>query len=77
MMAKTDFRRLFVFLCLAALLLSFVTPASHGMSVAVLAVLWFFISITLSTVLAFVEEHSLSHQALSVPVFSPRPPPAK
>jgi len=66
-----------VFFLLATLLLAAFTPGAAGLPLVILVVtLWFFIAIALSILLYCVGEQHRTQQALAVPAFSPRPPPA-
>ena len=73
----SSFRRLVAFFCLAVLLLAALTPSTAILPLAVLVILRFLIAIAVLVLLPLVDEQSLPQQALKVPAFSPRPPPAR
>jgi hypothetical protein len=76
MISTSRFRRIAIFLCVAALLLAAFTPAAHGLPFAILVTLWFWVAITLSFRLRYIDKQSHPQPALALPAFSPRPPPA-
>src|SRR5580704_5302597 len=71
----SHFRRLIVFLCVAALLLAVLAPVAAALPLAIFLTGCFVIAISLSVPLRRVDELILASQALAFPAFSPRPPP--
>ena len=77
MSMKPHVRRVFVFFCLAALLLAALTPGAAGLPLAILVTLWFFIAVVVSVPLPHIDEQGHKQQDdLAVLALSPRPPPA-
>jgi hypothetical protein len=77
MKAKAYFRRVSVILLLAAVLFAALTPAGPGLLVFLLiAPLWIFSAVTVSTPLPIFDEQVPEPEALALAAFSPRPPPA-
>jgi hypothetical protein len=76
MIAASHVRRAVVFLLLAAVLLTAMTPRASGLVLAILCTRWFFIAISLNIPLPHVNEQGHTQQVLAIPAFSPRPPPA-
>jgi hypothetical protein len=77
MTATPHIRRVAVFFCLAILLLAALTPGATSLPVAILVAQWFFIAIAVSVLLPYVDKQNHTQQALALPAFSPRPPPAR
>ena len=76
-MSKTPHvRRIVIYLLLAAVLLAVMTPHAIDLLHAILGIVLFFIAISISIPLPNVVEQRHSQQALAIPPFSPRPPPA-
>ncbi len=73
--ATSHFRRVAVFVCLAALLLAVLTPAAAVLPLAILVTLWFSVAVIISAPLPQVDEQGYARQAVALLVFSPRPPP--
>jgi hypothetical protein len=73
----SSLRRATVFFCLTLMLLAALTPTAVSMPLAVLVIHWFLIAITIFVLLVLVEEQNYTQQALTLPTFSPRPPPAR
>jgi len=66
-----------VFFCLAALLLAAVAPGATNLPLAILVTLEFFVAVSLSVRLPRFDEQSQMQLTLTLPAFSPRPPPAQ
>jgi len=77
MNATSHVRRVFVFLCLAALLLAALTPGAAGLPLAILVTLWLLIAVVIAVPLPHVDEQDHTQQTLALSAFSPRPPPAR
>jgi hypothetical protein len=77
MSATSYIRRVAVFFCLAALLLAAVAPGAAGLPLAILFTLEFFVAISLGVRLPQLDGQSQMHLTLTLPAFSPRPPPAQ
>ncbi len=77
MSAMSQFRRVAAFVCLAALLFAAVMPGAAGLSLTVLATLWFIIEIVAIVPLPRIDGLSFTQWALALPGFSPRPPPVR
>jgi hypothetical protein len=77
MKAVSQVRRVVVFFCLAVVLLAALTPGVAALALAILVTLSFFVAIALFVLLPHVEERNHPRQALALPAFSPRPPPAR
>jgi predicted MFS family arabinose efflux permease len=77
MSATPQLRRVVGFFLLAAVLLAVLTPGAASLPLAILVVtLWFLIAIAPTVLLFRFDEQSHRQQALSLPDFLPRPPPA-
>jgi hypothetical protein len=70
-------RRLVAFICLVMVLLAALAPGSVSLPPAILVALSFFVPIAASLLLLRVNEQIHTQQALALPAFSPRPPPAR
>ena len=77
MTATPHIRRVAVFFSLAVVLLAALTPGASSLPVAILVAQWFFIAIAVSVFLPHVDEQNYTQEALALPAFSPRPPPAR
>jgi len=75
-MSKTPHaRRIVVYLLLAAVLLAVMTLHAIDLLQAILGVVLFFITISISIPLPSDNEQGHTQQVLAIPAFSPRPPP--
>jgi hypothetical protein len=72
----SSFRRMAAFFCLAVVLLAALTLSADGPPLAILVILWFVSATAIFVLLPHVEEQQHPLQALALPAFSPRPPPA-
>jgi len=68
--------RLVALLCAAVLLLASLTQPVLGLLFLFLIPFWFFLAVVLSVSLLIVPSVYIPLPFLSLPVFSPRPPPA-
>jgi hypothetical protein len=70
-------RRLTVIFCLLAVLIAALTPLPFGLLFAILTPLWFFFAAIFAVQVRIAEPCHRVPQLSSLPVFSPRPPPAR
>jgi hypothetical protein len=70
-------RRLVAILCLAALLVAALAPASSGVLDAILIPLWLFFAVLLAFQATAADERPHRTRLSPLPVFSSRPPPAR
>jgi hypothetical protein len=66
---------LIVILCLAAILFAALTPGASGLLLAILAPLWFFISVFVGIPIRNVAGQSNPQRFLYLPILGSRPPP--
>jgi hypothetical protein len=69
--------RALIFLCLAAILYAALTHAGTSLLIAVLVPIWFFLATVVSLPILSIDEHYDTEPSPPLPVFSPRPPPAR
>jgi hypothetical protein len=70
-------RRFVAFFCLVMVLLAALAPGSISLPPAILVVLSLLVAIGASVLLPRFEERIQPRQAIALPAFSPRPPPAR
>jgi hypothetical protein len=73
----SHFRRFLASVCVVMVLLAALAPASVSLPPAILVVLSFLVAIGASVLLPSFEEQIQPRQAIALPAFSPRPPPAR
>ena len=71
----TSARRLIVILCLTAILFAGLTPAASGLLLAVLAPLWFLLSVLVSIPIRNVAGQRNPQRFHFLPILASRPPP--
>jgi hypothetical protein len=77
MSAGAQARRFVAFFCLVIVLLAALAPSSAGLPLAVLVPLYPFVAIAAILLLVHVDKQSPAPRFLTLPAFSPRPPPAR
>jgi hypothetical protein len=70
-------RRALIFLCLAAILCAALTHAGTSLLIAFLVPIWLFLAKVISLQILSIDEHYDTQQSPALPIFSPRPPPAR
>lgn len=76
MRKASGIHRVAVYFCLLLVLLAAVTPTAASLPFAILIIFWFFVVQVVFALLPLVDKQSYLLRPLTLPAFSPRPPPA-